>query len=109
MSGVSLTFVIKTVEVGSGQPSEGKPKLPEHNPELFCCLSPTGAFLIPYFIFLFGGGLPVFFLEVALGQYTSEGGITCWAKLCPIFTGQSCTAADTPRPSFSLAAALLGR
>uniref|UniRef100_A0A7N6FK31 Sodium- and chloride-dependent taurine transporter n=1 Tax=Anabas testudineus TaxID=64144 RepID=A0A7N6FK31_ANATE len=45
------------------------------------------AFLIPYFIFLFGGGLPVFFLEVALGQFTSEGGITCWEKLCPIFTG----------------------
>lgn len=58
-------------------------------------LSPSlchpGAFLIPYFIFLFGGGLPVFFLEVALGQYTSEGGITCWSKLCPIFTGQSKT------------------
>uniref|UniRef100_A0A8C9XJY2 Sodium- and chloride-dependent taurine transporter n=1 Tax=Sander lucioperca TaxID=283035 RepID=A0A8C9XJY2_SANLU len=36
---------------------------------------------------LFGGGLPVFFLEVALGQFTSEGGITCWEKLCPIFTG----------------------
>ncbi|KAK0152727.1 Sodium- and chloride-dependent GABA transporter 3 [Merluccius polli] len=33
-----------------------------------------------------GEGLPVFFLEVALGQYTSEGGITCWAKICPIFT-----------------------
>lgn len=47
----------------------------------------SGAFLIPYFIFLFGGGLPVFFLEVALGQFTSEGGITCWEKLCPIFTG----------------------
>ena len=54
----------------------------------FLISSSAGAFLIPYFIFLFGGGLPVFFLEVALGQYTSEGGITCWAKICPIFTGQ---------------------
>lgn len=52
------------------------------------CVFSTGAFLIPYFIFLFGGGLPVFFLEVALGQYTSEGGITCWEKICPIFTGK---------------------
>uniref|UniRef100_A0A8C4NEY7 Uncharacterized protein n=1 Tax=Eptatretus burgeri TaxID=7764 RepID=A0A8C4NEY7_EPTBU len=46
-----------------------------------------GAFLIPYCIFLFGGGIPLFFLEVALGQYTAEGGITCWNKICPLFTG----------------------
>uniref|UniRef100_A0A672KF47 Sodium- and chloride-dependent taurine transporter-like n=1 Tax=Sinocyclocheilus grahami TaxID=75366 RepID=A0A672KF47_SINGR len=52
-----------------------------------CYICYKCAFLIPYFIFLFGGGLPVFFLEVALGQFTSEGGITCWEKLCPIFTG----------------------
>nr|XP_044611346.1 sodium- and chloride-dependent taurine transporter-like [Equus asinus] len=47
----------------------------------------AGVFLIPYFIFLFGGGLPVFFLEVIIGQYTSEGGITCWEKICPLFSG----------------------
>uniref|UniRef100_H3CMZ4 Solute carrier family 6 member 13 n=1 Tax=Tetraodon nigroviridis TaxID=99883 RepID=H3CMZ4_TETNG len=46
-----------------------------------------GAFLIPYLIFLFTCGIPVFFLEVALGQYTSEGGITCWRKISPLFEG----------------------
>lgn len=48
---------------------------------------PSGAFLIPYFIFLFTCGIPVFFLEVALGQYTSEGGITSWRKISPLFEG----------------------
>uniref|UniRef100_A0A3Q2I6S8 Transporter n=1 Tax=Equus caballus TaxID=9796 RepID=A0A3Q2I6S8_HORSE len=52
-----------------------------------CYKNGGGAFLIPYFIFLFGGGLPVFFLEVIIGQYTSEGGITCWEKICPLFSG----------------------
>ncbi|KAG8435906.1 hypothetical protein GDO86_007122 [Hymenochirus boettgeri] len=52
-----------------------------------CYKNGGGAFLIPYFIFLFGGGLPVFFLEVVLGQFTSEGGITCWENICPIFSG----------------------
>uniref|UniRef100_A0A8C9URJ3 Transporter n=1 Tax=Spermophilus dauricus TaxID=99837 RepID=A0A8C9URJ3_SPEDA len=52
-----------------------------------CYKNGGGAFLIPYFIFLFGSGLPVFFLEVIIGQYTSEGGITCWEKICPLFSG----------------------
>ncbi|KAG3295165.1 solute carrier family 6 member 6 [Ictidomys tridecemlineatus] len=53
-----------------------------------CYKNGGGAFLIPYFIFLFGSGLPVFFLEVIIGQYTSEGGITCWEKICPLFSGE---------------------
>lgn len=37
----------------------------------------------------------MFFLEVALGQFTSEGGITCWEKLCPIFTGERKRSTDS--------------
>lgn len=53
---------------------------------LFCTL--TGAFLIPYVVFFICCGIPVFFLETALGQFTSEGGITCWRKVCPLFEGK---------------------
>lgn len=47
-----------------------------------------GAFFIPYLIFLFTCGIPVFFLETALGQYTSQGGVTAWRRLCPLFEGE---------------------
>ncbi|KAM7397038.1 hypothetical protein PAMP_020036 [Pampus punctatissimus] len=50
-------------------------------------MTDRGAFFIPYLIFLFACGIPVFFLETSLGQYTSEGGITCWRKICPLFEG----------------------
>ncbi|XP_073506413.1 sodium- and chloride-dependent GABA transporter 2-like [Phyllobates terribilis] len=52
-----------------------------------CYKNGGGAFFIPYLIFLFTCGIPVFFLETALGQYTSQGGVTSWRKICPIFEG----------------------
>ncbi|XP_077058545.1 sodium- and chloride-dependent GABA transporter 2-like [Siphateles boraxobius] len=46
-----------------------------------------GAFLIPYLLFLVICGLPLFLLDTAMGQYTQEGGITCWRRLCPLAEG----------------------
>uniref|UniRef100_A0A0A9Y9G3 Transporter n=1 Tax=Lygus hesperus TaxID=30085 RepID=A0A0A9Y9G3_LYGHE len=51
-----------------------------------CYKNGGGAFLVPYVICLLAGGIPIFFLEIGLGQFTSEGGITAW-NLCPLFKG----------------------
>ena len=50
-------------------------------------LNVLGCFLIPYLICLIVAGVPVLVMEIGLGQYTSQGGITAW-KICPIFQGK---------------------
>ncbi|MBN3306792.1 sodium- and chloride-dependent GABA transporter 2-like [Amia ocellicauda] len=52
-----------------------------------CYKNGGGAFLIPYVLFMLTGGIPLFILETAVGQYTSLGGIACWRKICPLFEG----------------------
>lgn len=52
-----------------------------------CYKNGGGAFLIPYILMLVFGGIPLFYMELALGQYYRTGAITCWARICPLFKG----------------------
>lgn len=47
-----------------------------------------GAFLIPYFTMLFLCGMPLFCMELSIGQYFSLGPVTSWTALCPIAKGE---------------------
>jgi len=51
-----------------------------------CYKNGGGAFLIPYFTFVVVGGIPLFYLEVAVGQYMSRGGLQAW-NIVPLFQG----------------------
>ena len=46
-----------------------------------------GAFLIPYFVMLFVVGIPLFYLELTLGQKMRRGSFRSWYKVCPPLSG----------------------
>ncbi|XP_031620588.1 sodium- and chloride-dependent GABA transporter ine isoform X2 [Contarinia nasturtii] len=52
-----------------------------------CYKSGGGVFLVPYFIILFVCGVPMLFMELAVGQYTGRGPIGAIGQLCPLFKG----------------------
>lgn len=58
----------------------------------------AGAFLIPYILMAIFGGVPLFYMELALGQFHRTGAISIWKHICPIFKGDVMlghSAADT--------------
>ncbi|CAG9824887.1 unnamed protein product [Phaedon cochleariae] len=52
-----------------------------------CYQNGGGAFLIPYTIMLIFGGLPLFYMELALGQFHRSGCLTIWKRICPALKG----------------------
>lgn len=47
----------------------------------------SGAFLIPYFTMLILCGIPLLFMEMAIGQFTRHGPIQAFEMLCPLMKG----------------------
>jgi len=52
-----------------------------------CYKNGGGAFLIVYFTAMTFCGIPIFFQEVAIGQYLGSGGMTLVSQLCPMLKG----------------------
>uniref|UniRef100_H2YBR9 Transporter n=2 Tax=Ciona savignyi TaxID=51511 RepID=H2YBR9_CIOSA len=52
-----------------------------------CFKSGGGAFLIPYFTMLVLCGIPLLYLEMAIGQYTGYGPVHALASICPLMKG----------------------
>jgi len=51
-----------------------------------CYKSGGGAFLVPYFLMLTLVGLPLYYVELAIGQFSAMGPSKCWSY-CPILKG----------------------
>ena len=46
-----------------------------------------GAFLIPYFLCLAIAGIPIFFIELGIGQRLRRGSVACWNEISPYLGG----------------------
>ncbi|XP_046545031.1 LOW QUALITY PROTEIN: sodium- and chloride-dependent transporter XTRP3-like [Haliotis rubra] len=54
-----------------------------------------GAFLIPYFVMLFVEGMPLLYLELAIGQKLRQGSMGVWNEIHPLMGGVGIASAVT--------------
>ena len=52
-----------------------------------CQKNGGGAFLIPYIIMLILEGVPLFYMEIAIGQRLKKGSVGVWNKIHPYLGG----------------------
>lgn len=75
-----LTFILATVGYAVGLGNVWRfPYLAQKNG--------GGAFLIPYFVMLCIEGIPIFYLELAIGQRLRKGAIGVWNSVSPYLAG----------------------
>ncbi|CAH1367199.1 unnamed protein product [Tenebrio molitor] len=75
-----LTFLLATVGYAVGLGNVWRfPYLAQKNG--------GGAFLIPYFVMLAVEGIPIFYLELAIGQRLRKGAIGVWNQVSPFLSG----------------------
>ncbi|EDO43180.1 predicted protein, partial [Nematostella vectensis] len=52
-----------------------------------CYRSGGASFLFPYFLMLFVIGIPMFFMELSVGQWYEAGMVSVWKAVCPLASG----------------------
>lgn len=78
---ISSTGVVEVTLINKKKKNKTK-KFTNEEKNLF-----TGAFFIPFLLILLVMGLPLFFLELIVGQYTGLGATVVYARMAPIFQG----------------------
>lgn len=83
--GLSNVFRFPYIMYKSGG---GEDFLNQTFPLIYMCKSLfVGVFLLPYLITLLLCGIPVLFMELAIGQFTGRGPIKTIGQLCPLLKG----------------------
>ena len=60
--------------------------------------TPTGSFLVPYIIMLAVEGMPLLYLELAVGQRMRQGSIGAWRTISPYLSGVGKCVLSSPLP-----------